>query len=74
MPSGRLCAAKVASETSWIVVFASGEPLTLNVPSANSTSPSAASSRCAATLRAFSTTFSAAFQMAMPPTTREREP
>ena len=37
MPSGRLWAANVASATSWIVVFASGEPLTENVPPLNST-------------------------------------
>ena len=40
MPSGRLWAANVASATSWIVVLASGEPLTENVPPLNSTSPS----------------------------------
>ena len=74
MPSGRLCAANVASATSWIVVFASGEPLTENVPPVKSTSPSAASSRWAATLRALSTTFRAARCTATPPTTSDRDP
>ena len=74
MPSGRLWLANVASATSWIVCFASGEPLTENVPSENSRSPSAASSRCAATRRALSITFSQALCTATPPTTSDRDP
>ena len=73
-PSGKLCAAKVASAISWIVRPVPGVPLTENVPPANSRSSSLASSRCAATFRALSTTFSAAFTTATPPTTSDREP
>ncbi len=73
MPSGRLCAANTAPATSampmpWSV------PRTLNVPALNSMSSTEASSRCAATGFAFSTTLSAALTSASPPTTSEREP
>ena len=74
MPSGRLCAANVASATCWMVMLASGEPFTEKVPPLNSMSPSAASSRCAAMRLALSSTLPVALWIATPPTTSEREP
>ena len=73
-PSGKLCAAKVASAISWMPSPVPGVPRTENCPPANSRSSSLASSRCAATLRALATTFSAALTTAAPPTTSDREP
>src|SRR3982074_451319 len=52
----------------------SGEPRTWYLPSASSTSSGAASSRCAAILRALSCTFSAARATDSPPTASERDP
>ena len=72
-PSGRLCAAKVASATSAIAMPWS-VPLTENRPPENSMSSTEASSRCAAIGLAFSITLSAALTSASPPTTRDREP
>jgi hypothetical protein len=74
MPSGKLCAAKVASAISWMDSPVPGVPRTEKVPPENSRSSSLASSRWAATRRAFATTLSAAFTTAAPPTTSEREP
>ena len=73
-PSGRLCAANTARAQSASVLDASGEPLTRNAPSANSTSAVSISSMCAAMTRAFSRTFWLAITSAMPPTASEREP
>ena len=64
----------VANATSPIATDEPGEPFTENEPFSNSRSSSLASSRCAAILLAFSTTFSAALTIAMPPTASEREP
>ena len=72
-PSGRFDAMYAASATSWIVVPLS-VPLTLNRPPPNSRSSSAASSRCAAIVRALAMTLSAARCTAVPPTARLREP
>ena len=49
-------------------------PLTVNRPPENSRSSSDASSMCAAIVRAFATTFSAALTTAMPPTASDRDP
>ena len=72
-PSGKLCDVKVANATSWIVTPLP-VPLTPNRPLTNSRSSSDASSRCAATRRAFSITLSAHFTTAVPPTGSDREP
>ena len=73
MPSGQLCAAKIAIAISpiarpWSV------PRTENRPAVNSMSSTLASSRCAAIGLAFSITLSAARTSASPPTTSDREP
>ena len=52
----------------------SGEPFTVNVPSANSRSSSETSSWCATIARALAITFSPAWQSAIPPTASERLP
>jgi hypothetical protein len=49
-------------------------PATVNLPSANSTSLSDASIRCAAIFFALAMTFSVARTIAEPPTAMEREP
>ena len=72
-PSGRLCAAKVASATS-VIAMPLSVPLTVNRPPENSRSSALASSRCAAKTFALSITLSAARTRASPPTTSDREP
>ena len=72
-PSGMSWAANTARATSAMPTPLS-VPLTLNRPAVNSRSSSDASSMWAAIGLAFSTTFSAALTMAMPPTASEREP
>ena len=74
MPSGRLCAANVASATSWMEWPFSGSPRTWSRPLTNSMSFSLASMRCAATRLALSITLSQAPARAMPPTVSDREP
>src|SRR6266550_5817895 len=71
MPSGRLCAVQAWSASSLVV---SDLPFALNVPFSYSSSSSPTSSWCAAILRAFSTTRSAAWYAATPPTVRLRLP
>ena len=73
-PSGRSWAMKAANATSPMATDEPGAPLTENEPPLNSRSSSLASSMCAAIFFAFSTTFSVALTMAMPPTASEREP
>ena len=73
-PSGRLCAAKVASAISAIVTPLSGSPRTANRPGDHSRSSAEASSRPAAITLAFSTTLSQAETRAIPPTASDRDP
>ena len=62
------------SATSWIVLDLAGAPRTKNLPSAYSMSSTAASSRCAVTIRAFSLIFPMAPMRAPLPTGVERLP
>ena len=64
MPSGRLCAECAANATAWMAIVRSGDPFTVNVPSANSRSSSETSSWWATMLRAFAITFCAAWYRA----------
>ena len=73
-PSGRLCAAKVASAISWIVTPFSGSPRTENRPGVHSRSSAVASIMPAAITLALSITLSHAPTRAMPPTASDREP
>ena len=57
---------------SWIVLDWSGAPLTENLPGSHSRSSSAASSRCAAILRALSRILRAAMAAAAPATGVDR--
>ena len=73
IPAGRRGGWNAARATSSSAT-ARSVPTTLNLPSANFTSPSAASSRRAAIFWPLATTLSAAFHSAVPPITVEREP
>jgi len=73
-PSGRLCAAKVASAISAMVTPLSGSPRTENRPGVHSRSSAEASSSPAAITFDFSTTLSQAETRAMPPTASDRDP
>src|SRR5215469_15553049 len=73
MPAGNRAGWNAARATSFSA-SARSVPATLNLPSANSMSASAASSRCAAMRLPLSITFCAASVSAPPPTTIEREP
>ena len=57
MPSGRLQPRLACNATSWIVTARSGLPATEKRPWSRTTSSGAASSICAASFLAFSTTF-----------------
>ncbi len=69
-----VCAAKVASAISWMLLLASGSPRTENFPAENSRSSADASSMAAAITLALVTTLSQACTRAMPPTASERDP
>ena len=72
-PAGRAPPTR-PSATAASVVSLSGEPFTVNVPSANSRSSAATSRWCATIWRAFSITFSPAYQSATPPTGQAAAP
>ena len=74
MPSGRSWAVNAPNARAWIESSLSGLPATRKTPSLNSRSSSATSSWWAASVRALSTTWSAAMTIAVPPTASDRDP